>query len=199
MKFINYLPIILLTFFSLKILISYIAKSTESLKEKSIKKQIENGILSIKDIQKNNYTEFIKVINIYFEILGVKNPFLFDNGNSDLTNFKGFINNDPIFISCVQNDLLGKTPETEDYWSKTNKFEIEKFLSRILINDCKKGIFITNSTFSSSAIEFVNEFNSKNLGIEIKLIDGYELIKSIRNHKYYILKEGLINENKYTV
>ena len=182
MKFINYLPIILLTFFSLKILISYIAKSTESLKEKSIKKQIENGILSIKDIQKNNYTEFIKVINIYFEILGVKNPFLFDNGNSNLTNFKGFINNDPIFISCVQNDLLGKTPETEDYWSKTNKFEIEKFLSRILINDCKKGIFITNSTFSSSAIEFVNEFNSKNLDIEIKLIDGYELIKSIRNH-----------------
>ena len=66
MKFINYLPIILLTFFSLKILISYIAKSTESLKEKSIKKQIENGILSIKDIQKNNYTGFIKVINIYF-------------------------------------------------------------------------------------------------------------------------------------
>lgn len=52
MRFINYLPIILLTFFSLKILISYIAKSTESLKEKSIKKQIENGILSIKDIQK---------------------------------------------------------------------------------------------------------------------------------------------------
>ena len=64
MRFINYLPIILLTFFSLKILISYIAKSTESLKEKSIKKQIENGILSIKDIQKNNYTEFIKVIHI---------------------------------------------------------------------------------------------------------------------------------------
>ena len=109
------------------------------------------------------------------------------------------LNNTDILICCIQNDLIGETAKDEDKWESTGRPDVQSFLARMVLNDCKKGIIITNSTFSSNAIEFANNLNDQNRGIEIKLIDGYELTKSIRNHKYYIIKEGLINEVKYNI
>ena len=186
MIFIKYLPITILLFFTLKFLISYIEKSTISINKKIIKKQIEFGILSIKDIQKNNYNTFIKIINLYLDILGFKDKLSLPNEYSNLTNFKASLNNEDVFISCIQNDLL-------------NSPDVQSFLARMVINDCKKGIIITNSSFSNEAIKFINNFNNKNQENQIKLIDGYELTKTIRNHKFYIMKEGLMNEVKYNI
>ena len=199
MGFIKFLPLIILLLFSLKFLISYVEKATLALNKKEFEKQIKTGVLSIKDLQKNNYDTFVKIINIYLDILGFKEITLLPNGNSGLTNFKSSLNNENVFISCIQNDLLGETPKDEDKWELTDRPDVQIFLGRIIINDCKKGILITNSTFSNKAIEFINDFNNQNIGIEIKLIDGYELAKSIRNHNYYITKEGLMNEVKYNI
>ena len=199
MGFIKFLPLIILLLFSLKFLISYVEKATLALNKKEFEKQIKTGVLSIKDVQKNNYDTFVKIINIYLDILGFKEITLLPNGNSGLTNFKSSLNNENVFISCIQNDLLGETPKDEDKWELTDRPDVQSFLGRIIINDCKKGILITNSTFSNKAIEFINDFNNQNIGIEIKLIDGYELTKSIRNHNYYIMKEGLMNEIKYNI
>lgn len=199
MNSIKYLPLIILLFFTLKFLISYIEKSTIDLNKKETEKQIKLGLLSIKDLQKNNYTTFIKIINVYLNILGFKENILLPNGDSNLTNFKASLNNEDVFISCIQNNLLGKTPDDEDNWELTGRPAVQSFLGRLLINNCKKGILITNSSFSNQAIKFANDFNNQNHGVEIKLIDGYELTKSIRNHNYYITKEGLMNEVKYNI
>ena len=199
MNFIKYLPLIILLFFTLKFLISYIEKATIDLNKTQAEKQIKLGLLSIKDLQKNNYTTFIKTINIYLNILGFKENIILPNGDSNLTNFKSSLNNEEIFISCIQNNLLGETPADEDNWELTDRAAVQSFLGRVLINNCKKGILITNSSFSDKAIEFANYFNNQNQEIEIKLIDGYELTKSIRNHNSYITKEGLMNEVKYNL
>ncbi|MDU2489381.1 MAG: restriction endonuclease [Clostridium celatum] len=199
MNFIKYLPLIILLFFTLKFLISYIEKSTIDLNKKQSEKQIKLGLLSVKDLQKNDYTTFIKIINIYLNILGFKENTILPNGDSSLTNFKSSLNNEEVFISCIQNNLIGETPADEDNWELSDRLAVQSFLGRILINNCKKGILITNSSFSDKAIEFANDFNNQNRGIEIKLIDGYELAKSIRNHNYYITKEGLMNEVKYNI
>lgn len=199
MNFIKYLPVTILLFFALKFLISYIEKSIIDLNKKEIENQIKSGVLSIKDLQKSNYDAFIKTINIYLDILGFKENTLIPNGNSNLTNFKSLLNNEDIFISCIQNNLLGETPADEDNWELTDRSDVQSFLGRIFINNCKKGILITNSRFSDKAIEFVKDFNNQNNGIEIKLIDGYEITKSIRNNNYYITKEGLMNEVKYNI
>lgn len=199
MVYFRFIPLIVLSFFTLKFLISYIEKATINLNNKAIKRQIELGLLSIKDIQRNNYSTFLKIINIYLDILGCKEIVALPGGNSDLTNFKCTLNNTDILICCIQNDLIGETAKDEDKWESTGRPDVQSFLARMVLNDCKKGIIITNSTFSSNAIEFANNLNDQNRGIEIKLIDGYELTKSIRNHKYYIIKEGLINEVKYNI
>ncbi|WP_133014707.1 restriction endonuclease [Clostridium cuniculi] len=199
MSSIKYLPLIILLFFTLKFLISYVEKSTIDLNKKETEKQIKLGVLSIKDLQKDNYTTFIKIINVYLNILGFKENILLPNGDSNLTNFKASLNNEDVFISCIQNNLLGKTPDDEDNWELTGRPAVQSFLGRLLINNCKKGILITNSSFSNQAIKFANDFNNQNRGVEIKLIDGYELTKSIRNHNYYITKEGLMNEVKYNI
>ena len=199
MEFFRYILFILFLALFIKLLISYMAKLNISLNDKIIKSQIELGLLSIKDFQKDNYETFIKIIKIYLDILGQKNISPLNSDNIKLTDFKCISNTDSILVSCAQNSLYGKEAKDEDDWETTGRPEIQSFLARMYINDCKKGIFITNSYFSDLAIEFVDNFNNKNQDVEIKLINGYELTKSIRNHKYYKLKEELLNETKYNI
>ena len=199
MEFFRYILFILFLALFIKLLISYMAKLNISLNDKIIKSQIELGLLSIKDFQKDNYETFIKIIKIYLDILGFKNISPLNSDDNNLTDFKCISNTDSILVSCAQNSLYGKEAKDEDDWETTGRPEIQSFLARMYINDCKKGIFITNSYFSDLAIEFVYNFNNKNQDVEIKLINGYELTKSIRNHKYYILKEELLNETKYNI
>ena len=199
MGFFRYILFILFLALFIKLLISYIEKLIIYLNDKIIKSQIELGLLSIKDFQKDNYETFIKIIKIYLDILGFKNISPLNSDNNKLTNFKCISNTDSILVSCAQNSLYGKEAKDEDDWETTGRPEIQSFLARMYINDCKKGIFIINSYFSDLAIEFVDNFNNKNQDVEIKLINGYELTKSIRNHKYYILKEELLNETKYNI
>lgn len=199
MGFFRYILFILFLALFIKLLISYMEKLSIYLNDKIIKSQIELGLLSIKDFQKDNYETFIKIIKIYLDILGFKNISPLNSDNNKLTNFKCISNTDSILVSCAQNSLYGKESKDEDDWETTGRPEIQSFLARMYINDCKKGIFITNSYFSDLAIEFVDNFNNKNQDVEIKLINGYELTKSIRNHKYYILKEDLLNETKYNI
>lgn len=199
MGFFRYILFILFLALFIKLLISYMEKLNISLNDKIIKSQIELGLLSIKDFQKDNYETFIKIIKIYLDILGFKNISPLNSDDNNLTDFKCISNTDSILVSCAQNSLYGKEAKDEDDWETTGRPEIQSFLARMYINDCKKGIFITNSYFSDLAIEFVDNFNNKNQDVEIKLINGYELTKSIRNHKYYILKEELLNETKYNI
>ena len=199
MEFFRYILFILFLALFIKLLISYMEKISISLNDKIIKSQIELGLLSIKDFQKDNYETFIKIIKIYIDILGFKNISPLNSDDNNLTDFKCISNTDSILVSCAQNSLYGKEAKDEDDWETTGRPEIQSFLARMYINDCKKGIFITNSYFSDLAIEFVDNFNNKNQDVEIKLINGYELTKSIRNHKYYILKEELLNETKYNI
>lgn len=199
MGFFRYILFILFLALFIKLLISYVEKLSISLNDKIIKSQIELGLLSIKDFQKDNYETFIKIIKIYLDILGFKNISPLNSDDNKLTDFKCISNTDSILVSCAQNSLYGKEAKDEDDWETTGRPEIQSFLPRMYINDCKKGIFITNSYFSDLAIEFVDNFNNKNQDVEIKLINGYELTKSIRNHKYYILKEDLLNETKYNI
>ena len=199
MGFFRYILFILFLALFIKLLISYVEKLSISLNDKIIKSQIELGVLSIKDFQKDNYETFIKIIKIYLDILGFKNISPLNSDDNNLTDFKCISNTDSILVSCAQNSLYGKEAKDEDDWETTGRPEIQSFLARMYINDCKKGIFITNSYFSDLAIEFVDNFNNKNQDVEIKLINGYELTKSIRNHKYYILKEELLNETKYNI
>ena len=199
MGFFRYILFILFLALFIKLLISYVEKLSISLNDKIIKSQIELGLLSIKDFQKDNYETFIKIIKIYLDILGFKNISPLNSDDNKLTDFKCISNTDSILVSCAQNSLYGKEAKDGDDWETTGRPEIQSFLARMYINDCKKGIFITNSYFSDLAIEFVDNFNNKNQDVEIKLINGYELTKSIRNHKYYILKEELLNETKYNI
>lgn len=199
MGFFRYILFILFLALFIKLLIFYVEKLSISLNDKIIKSQIELGLLSIKDFQKDNYETFIKIIKIYLDILGFKNISPLNSDDNKLTDFKCISNTDSILVSCAQNSLYGKEAKDEDDWETTGRPEIQSFLARMYINDCKKGIFITNSYFSDLAIEFVDNFNNKNQDVEIKLINGYELTKSIRNHKYYILKEELLNETKYNI
>ena len=56
-------------------------------------------------------------------------------------------------------------------------------------HQCKNGFLFTNSVFNTDYIKAVNAFNN-NSSFEIKLIDGYELSRFIRNLNTLTSKEG---------
>lgn len=190
MNFITYFPLLILFYFSLKLLLRFIDENIISLKEQIKLRDVENGFLSIKDIQKNNYDRFIKAINLYLSSHNYENIIFEENNTPELTNLTGILNSENIYISCIQNDLIDKSVNLDNNLILISKEDIQMFLGRMLKNNCKKGLLITNTAFSESAKDFVN-LNNKNTDNEIKLIDGYELTKSIRIYKNYMInKEG---------
>lgn len=187
MELTKYLPLIILAFVSIKLLLKFINENIVALYEQLNTIQIEKGILSIKDLQKDNYSRFIRVINFYLNTHGYKNLHELIDSDSISTNYIGILNNEPIYISCIQNEMIESDPIDEDNWTLTDTSTIKKVIGRMITNKCCKGIIIINSTFTDDSINFIEKFNNINKNIEIKLVDGYSLTKSIRNYKDYII------------
>ena len=73
MHIVTYMPLLILFYFSLKLLLKFINENIISLKEQIKLQSIESGILSIKDIQKDNYERFIKAIKLYLSTHNYEN------------------------------------------------------------------------------------------------------------------------------
>lgn len=197
MVFIKYTPITLISFILIKYLIFFFHEKTLKLKEEINNKYIINGMVSIKDLQKDNYTRFIEIIKSYLAYNNFRNISILPNGSSELTNIIATLNGENILITCIQNKLDLSENNNEDNWISCNKDNIQSFISRLLIHNCSKGMLITNSFFDNSSIDFSNKFNKSNkYNLEIKLINGYELTKGIRSYSNYLSKVVLEYENR---
>ncbi|MEG1066955.1 MAG: hypothetical protein RSD85_05320, partial [Erysipelotrichaceae bacterium] len=106
MNFITYLPLFILIYVSLKLLLKFIEENIISLKEQITEDKIDKGIISIKDLQKNNYDRFLKYIKLYLSTHSYENIIIFKDNSPELTNLKGVLNNENIYISCIQNDII---------------------------------------------------------------------------------------------
>lgn len=186
----KYIPIFILLFFSLKYLLAFLENNISLLKNKIELFKIENGMLSINDLQKDNYTRFIDTVNLYLSTHGYENIKIFHNGTWQLTNIQGTLNKENVLISCVQNLKCDNDKGNNDNWQLTSKIDIQCLLARMYEHNCKKGILINNSTFTKDAIDFVDNYNIKRAGFEIKIVDGYELTRATRNYKNFIVKEA---------
>lgn len=192
MNLLKYAPFFILIYFSLKLLSKFIEENIISLKDQISKEKIEKGILSIKDLQKNNYDKFLKAIKLYLSIHNYENIVIFNDNTPELTNLKGILTKDNIYISCIQNDI-GNTSDNEDISTFNTKKDIESFLGRMVANNCKKGLLINNTSYSEDARNFVKILNSSS-NYEIKLVDGYELTKAIRMYKNFNIELEVSNE-----
>lgn len=192
MNLLKYIPFFILIYFSLRLLSKFIEENITSLRNQISDEKIEKGILSIKDLQKNNYDRFLKAIKLYLSTHNYENITIFTNSTPELTNLKGILTGDNIYISCIQNNISEDSSD-ENTSSFTTKKDIESFLGRMLINNCKKGLLINNTSFSDDACDLIRAFN-KSLNYEIKLIDGYELTKSIRLYTNCNIELEEINE-----
>ena len=133
MGFFRYILFILFLALFIKLLISYVEKLSISLNDKIIKSQIELGLLSIKDFQKDNYETFIKIIKIYLDILGFKNISPLNSDDNNLTDFKCISNTDSILVSCTQNSLYGK--EAKRLATVKEGFTVTRLLNRSLAGE----------------------------------------------------------------
>lgn len=192
MNLLKYTPFFILIYFSLRLLSKFIEENIISLKEQISDEKIERGILSIKDLQKNNYDRFLKAIKFYLCTHNYENIIIFKDNIPELTNLKGILNGDNVYITCIQN-IMENDSNNENLSTLTTKKDIESFLGRMITNDCKRGLFINNTSYSNGVCDFVRVLNSSS-NFEIKLIDGYELTKSIRLYKNCNIELEVSNE-----
>ena len=186
MSLLKYTPFIILIYFSLKLLSKFIEENIISLKEQISNEKIE------KDLQQSNYDRFLKAIKFYLSTHNYENIIIFKDNSPELTNLKGILNGENIYITCIQNETATDSTN-ETLFTLTTKKDIESFLGRMISNGCKKGILINNSSFSEDACNFVRELNESS-NYEIKLVDGYELTKSIRLYKNCNIELEVSNE-----
>lgn len=186
----KYIPFIILLFFLLKYLLKFLENKILLLNSKIEILKIESGMLSINDLQEDNYKLFIDTISLYLLTHGYQDIKFFDNKSSELTNIKGKLNKENVLISCIQNKTLNKDENNDGNWQLTTEKDIQCLLARMHQNQCRKGLLINNSTFNKDSIEFVDKYNNRNTGFEIKIVDGYELARAARNYKNLIIKES---------
>lgn len=91
-------------------------------------------------------------------------------GRSGDEGIDGIIKEDPLGLDIIY--LQAKRWE-----NSVTRPEIQKFAGALQGQRAKKGIFITTSTFSGGAVEYVSQIDSK-----IILIDGARLAKLMFNH-----------------
>jgi hypothetical protein len=185
----KYLPITILLFFILKYLLTFLENKVSSINNKIELFKIENGMLSINDLQKDNYTRFIDTVKLYLLTHGYENIKIFPQSTWQLTNIQGSLNKEKVLISCIQNLKFDNDKDNGDNWQLTSKIDIQCLLARMYENNCKKGLLINNSTFTKDAIDFGDNYNIKKSQFEIKIVDGYELTRATRNYKNFIAKE----------
>ena len=192
---IRYLPLIVLLFFTLKFLVSFIDKATASLNQKINVSQIENGILSINDLKKDNYDIFIDAVKSYLNILTFININILNKDEENTTDIKATLNKDEFFISALQNDVTDENSTTQDNYKPITLNDLKFFLGKAVFNNCTNCILITNSTFSKECYDFLKDFSCYKNDFKFTLVDGYELTKTIRKYRDNTLKEELIYEN----
>ena len=195
MRYVQYISLALASFFLIKILIALVDEKYLDLQNKIHCRRMENGFLSIMDLQKKDYKRFIDTIYTYLTYHKYEDITTLPKASSEQTNITGFLNNEKIYISCIQNHLLDEASVNDDNWSHTETAHIQCFISRVLSNKCRKGVLIINSTFSKNALSFVEEFNSSNMDLEIHLVNGYELTRSIRNYNNYLNRMESVYED----
>lgn len=168
---------LLLVLFLAALLILKICNYFIELKQQSICKQIDtmrknSGYLSIKDLNDIDFNNLFKLINTYLIKKGYKDIKILKDSDTAKPTLICSLNEDAIYVS------LQSYIDTTENTSKNSNIDI--FIANMLKENCKKGILFTNFTFSTDDIKAINNFN-ENSSFDIKLIDGYELSRFIRN------------------
>ena len=179
MKFLIYLMVFFSLLFFIKI-VNYLLQ----LKQHAITKEINTmqkskWFLSIKDLIGIDSCNLLSLVNTYLSKKGYKDIRVLKDSDISNPSLTCSLNEDNIYISLIS------------YHKKESDSTNKPWLDILLLikHQCKKGILFTNSVFNTDYIKAVNAFNN-NSSFEIKLIDGYELSRFIRNLNTLTSKEG---------
>ena len=116
----------------------------------------------------------------YFDFKSLK----IENNVSNLNETMGFIYQDKLCLDKIVISI--KLSNNEEVGLDS----LQRFIGVLFGQGVNKGIFITNSTFTSNAIEFVNQQNNLN----ITLIDGKKLAQLMIGNDI-----GTVNVRSYSI
>jgi len=106
--------------------------------------------------------------------------------------------NDKGIDGIIKEDVLGFgrihiQAKRYDYSNTVGREEIQKFVGALAVAQSNKGIFITTSSFTKGAIEYVNNLNTS---ATVVLMDGKQLAEHIYNYGLGMHTEKVIEIKK---
>jgi restriction system protein len=106
--------------------------------------------------------------------------------------------NDKGIDGIIKEDVLGFgrihiQAKRYDYTNTVGREEIQKFVGALAVAQSNKGIFITTSSFTKGAIEYVNNLNTS---ATVVLMDGKQLAEHIYNYGLGMHTEKVIEIKK---
>lgn len=103
---------------------------------------------------------------------------------SNINETTGIIHQDKLCLDKIVISIKLCNDEEVDFNS------LQRFIGALFGQSVNKGIFITNSTFTSNAIEYINQQNN----LSIALIDGKRLAQLMIENDI-----GTVNVNSYSI
>ena len=142
--------------------------------------------LLLKKIEKNDVSIFK---NISIDLLNEMGYFDFKSleieyNESNINETIGIIHQDKLCLDKIVISIKLCNDEEVDFNS------LQRFIGVLFGQSVNKGIFITNSTFTSNAIEYINQQNN----LSIALIDGKRLAQLMIENDI-----GTVNVNSYSI
>jgi len=156
-----------------------LAKLNFILNDKVLIKRCSLGIISAQDLYGFGYSSFKKLTRKFLENEGYSNITSARVKNLSDVNFICTNRIHETYVQCILDDLI----ETDDWeYSPIGRTQIQQLLGRMVHDNVKKGVIITNGHFSSEAEEFANRLCND---YQIILINGLTFTKYLS-----ILKES---------
>lgn len=140
----------------------------------------------LKKIEKNDFSIFK---NISIDLLNEMGYFDFKSleieyNESNINETTGIIHQDKLCLDKIVISIKLCNDEEVDFNS------LQRFIGVLFGQGVNKGIFITNSTFTSNAIEYINQQNN----LSIALIDGKRLAQLMIENDI-----GTLNIKNYSI
>lgn len=148
----------------------YMRKYIESMHDKNNRIRLIPTRLDIVNYGIDSYLKLCKYIISKMD--NSKDIIIQDITGREVVDIKFIQNDRVVYSACLLKDV-----DSTGSLEFVNYDEVLGFLNFMIKDDVKYGIIFTNSDFDTRVYEFVTGLNSNSKNYNIKLINGYEIIK----------------------
>lgn len=160
----------------------YIRRYIQSISDKNNKIRLICNRIDIVNYGIDNYLKLCKYI--ISKVDNTTDIIIQDITGREVVDIRFCNNGKVVYSACILKDM-----DSMNVLEMVTYDEVLEFLNFMIKDDVSEGIIFTNSDFDDKAYEFIDNLNSNSRKYNIRVINGYEVIKFDRMRMEENIKE----------